>query len=444
MANLKIARRTVFTAGPLALLLAGIERRVTAAPEDAPRRFVTLFTPNGLNYTDAGPSGGESDFSFGDYYDAFEPHRADLIAFSQQHIGGVPYGTSTETGHRSGGMGCLTCTCDEGTGYATGPSIDQFIARRLFEQGDAPVLRAPVFSIGASGVSSYAHSHYESAGEGVPLVNDPVAAYGSLFSDLDADAAALLIARKKSVLDVSYGECKGYIGALPSEGRTLVDYHCERIRELEQNLQVFNCVPPADALAQVSGLDHDDPNNYPVLTDFFWQMMETALLCDATRVASLSFGNTAFRFSMPWLDAPLIPEVNTGEQNVRDHHSHTHAGTRETVGLFMRWYAQKIAEFITRLGAVQPDGSRLLDTTTVLLVSEYGSPGGAHSNSGCASFVFGSAGGQFATGRHFALGDDAANTHALMVSLIQAMGVVDVDQFGHPGGGSGRLDAMFA
>ena len=71
-------------------------------------------------------------------------------------------------------------------------------------------------------------------------------------------------------------------------------------------------------MAQVSGLDHDDPNNYPVLTDFFWQMMETALLCDATRVASLSFGNTAFRFSMPWLDAPLIPEVNTGERKVHE------------------------------------------------------------------------------------------------------------------------------
>jgi hypothetical protein len=31
-----------------------------------------------------------------------------------------------------------------------------------------------------------------------------------------------------------------------------------------------------------------------------------------------------------------------------------------------------------------------------------------------------------------------------MVGLIQATGVTGVDQFGHPGGGSGRLDALFA
>lgn len=438
-----LSRRSLLAAGPLALLVAGVERRVTAGTDDPARRFITIFTPNGLNYGDAGPSGGETDFSLGDYYAAFEPHRADLIALSSLSIGGVPYGTNTEYGHRSGGMGCLTCTADEGTGYATGPSIDQFIARRLFEQGTAPVLRAPVFSIGASGVSDYAHSYYESAGEAVPLVNDPVAAYASLFSDVMPEEAALLIARKKSVLDVSYGECKGYITALPNEGKTLVDYHCERIRELEQNLQLFNCVPPQDALAQVSGLDHNDPNNYPALTEFFWQMIEVALLCDATRVASLSFGNTAFRFAMPWLDAPIIENVDTGEQNVRDHHSHTHAGTRDTVGLFMAWYAERIAEFIARLGTIQPDGSRLLDSTTVLLVSEYGS-GGPHTNTGCASFVFGNAGGQLACGRHLALEDDATRTHGLMVGLAEATGVVGVDQFGHPGGGSGRLDALFA
>lgn len=442
MASPKLTRRTLLTAGPLALLLGGVERKVTAAPEDAPRRLVTLFTPNGLNYSDAGPSGGETGFSLGDYFAAFEPHRDDLIALSRLHTGGIPYGTNSELGHRAGGMGCLTCTPDEGTGHATGPSIDQLVARRLFEQGQAPVLRAPVFGIGASGVSDYAHSYYESAGEAVPLVNDPVVAYASLFSDLMPEEAALLIARKKSVLDVSYGECKGYIASLPSEGKTLLDYHCERIRELEHNLQVFNCTPPADALAQVSSLDHNDPNNYPALTDFFWQLLEVALMCDATRVGSLSFGNTAHRFAMPWLDAPIIDQVDTGEQNVRDHHSHTHAGTRDTVGLFMSWYATKIAELVTRLKVVQPDGSRLLDTTTVLLVSEYGADG-PHYNGNAASFVFGSAGGQLATGRHLMLDNDATRTHAMMVSLIQAMGITGVDQFGHPGGGSGPLDAMF-
>jgi hypothetical protein len=443
MAHSKLTRRTLLTAGPVAFLLAPIMRKATAEPGDDARRFVTLFTPNGLNYSDAGPSGSETDFSLGDYYAPLEAHKADIIALSRLHIGGVPYGTNSETGHRSGGMGCLTCTPDEGTGFATGPSVDQFIARKLFEQGIAPVLRAPVFAIGASGVSDYAHSYYEAAGEAVPLVNDPLQAFESLFADVMPDEAAKLIARKKSVLDVSYGECKGWLPALPSEGKLLLDYHCERIRELEQNLQTFTCTPPTDALDQVSGLDANDPNNYPALTDFYWQLIEVALMCDATRVASLSFGNTAYRFSMPWIDAPVLEQVDTGEQNVRDHHSHTHAGTRETVGLFMSWYSTKIAEFLTRLGTVQPDGSRLLDSTAILLTTEYGSDG-PHSNANVANFVIGDLAGQFATGRHLEFDNDASHSHALMVALVQAMGITGVDQFGHPGGGSGRLDAMFA
>lgn len=441
MAHLKLARRTLVTAGPLALLVGPLLRRAEADGASTPR-LVTLFTPNGLNYSEAGPSGSETDFTLGEYYAPLEIHRDELIAFSGMHIGGVPYGTNTETGHRSGGMGCLTCTPDEGTGWATGPSIDQFVARKLFEQGLTPYLRAPVFSIGASGVSDYAHSHYESAGEPVPLVADPVAAFESLFADAMPDGAATLIARKKSVLDVAYGECKGHLSALPAEGRTMLDYHCERIRELESNLQALDCTPPTDALDQVAGLDAHDPANYPALTDFFARLMEVALACDATRVASLSFGNTAFRFSMPWVDAPVLGQVDTGEQNVRDHHSHTHAGTRETVGLFMGWYATKIAELVTRFATLQPDGSRLLDDTMILLVSEYGADG-PHYNGNCANFVIGRAGGRFATGRHLHFDNDAAHTHAMMVSLIQAMGITGVDAFGHPGGGSGRLDAMF-
>ena len=40
------------------------------------------------------------------------------------------------------------------------------------------------------------------------------------------------------------------------------------------------------------------------------------------------------------------------------------------------------------------------------------------------------------------LNNDAKDTHALFVSLIQAAGVTGVNQFGHPGGGSGPLSLM--
>jgi len=442
MALSKLSRRTLLAGGPVAFLLAPILRKTEAHETgDTPRRFIAIFTPNGLNYTDAGPSGGVNSFTLGDYYAPLDPHRTDLIAMSRMHIGGVPYGSNSEMGHRSGGMGCLTCTPDENTGLATGPSVDQFIARKLFEQGIAPVLRAPVYGMATSGVSGYAHNFFEDAGEPVPIVNDPATAFASLFNDATPDEALQLIARKKSVLDVSYGECKSYLPSLPSEGKDLLDYHCERIRELEQSLQAYACTAPDAALGAVMGLDPSNPANYPAMTDFFWQFMEVIMLCDMTRVASFSFGNVATRVNMPWLDPPLLETVNTGETNMRDHHSHTHAGTRDTVGLFMTWYAQKVSELVTRLKTEQPSGGRLFDETTILLTSEYGS--NPHNNTDCANFIIGNGGGAFATGRHLEFDNDASHAHAMMVSLIDAMGIEGVDQFGHPDGGSGPLDALY-
>lgn len=444
MANFKLRRRHLLQSAVASAFLWPIIRATMAGAAPTPaKRLVVLFTPNGLNYKDAAPSGTGPDFSLGDYYAPLEKHRADLIALTRMHIGGVPYGKNSEYGHRSGGMGCLTCTPDEETGKATGPSIDQFVARKLSEQKVVSYIRAPVFSVGTSGVSGYAHSFFESAGVPVPLVNDPFAAFDSLFHEIIAQMGpdkALLLARKKSILDAAWDDCKSYSSELPSEGKALLDYHCERIRELEKNLEsvyATSCIPPEDALAGVNGLDPNDPNQYNAMTDFYWRLIEVALSCDVTRVASFSFGNTASRFNMPWVNPPVLDQIDTGETNVKDHHSHTHAGTRESVGLFMDWYATKISELMDRLKTVRPDGTRLFDSTIGYWTTEYG--GGGHSNADVPMFLFGKAGGHFATGRHIQFDNDAKHSHALMVSIIQAMGITGVNQFGHPGGGTGPL-----
>lgn len=447
MANFKLRRRHLLQSAAATAFLWPVIRATMAKAAPTPaKRLVVLFTPNGLNFPDAAASGTGPNFNMGDYYTPLEKHRADLIALTKMHIGGVPFGENSEVGHRSGGMGCLTCTPDEKTGKATGPSIDQFVARKLFEQKIVSYIRAPVFTVSTSGVSEYAHSFFEAAGVPVPLVNDPVAAFESLFHDVIAQMGpdkALLLAQKKSILDASWEDCKSYSSELPSEGKALLDYHCERIRELEKNLESVYagaCAPPQDELTTVTGLDVNDPNNYNALTDFFWRLIEVALSCDVTRVASFSFGTTATRFNMPWVNPPLLASVDTGDMNVRDHHSHTHAGTRETVGLFMNWYSTKIAELMDRLKTVRPDSTRLFDSTITHWTTEYG--GAGHSNADVPMFLFGNANGQFSTGRHIELDNKAEHSHALMVSIIQAMGITGVNQFGHPAGGSGPLSEL--
>ncbi len=460
----RFSRRSLLRSAGASLLLAPLLRaEVARAQNTTIRRFITLFHPNGSMYLGAAsPQASGSSFTFGSYYQALERHRANTIALTGMRIGGDPYGSQApdEGGHASGGWGCLTCTSSNDTHNATGPSVDQFIARKLNEQGLAPSARAPVFRVGPSGGGWT--NYFEDAGRPVSALISPTQAYGNLFAGFTpgpgstAVRAAALIARKRSVLDSAWADCKGQLGVLPSEGRAMLDYHCERIRELERSLQapppVNTCTPPEAALTAVANLNPSTPANYPALTDFFFKLMTTAFTCDIVRVASFSFGQTAARFNAPWLNPQVLASVNTGESNVNDHHSHTHAGTEQTVGLFMRWYAEKFASLLDLLKEQQPDGTRLMDTTLAHWTTEYGK-GPAHDTDGAVMFIFADP-SQFRTNRLISYPvTDAEPTstqgklegqrhHAMMVSMIQAMGISGVNQFGAVQGGSGPLAVL--
>jgi hypothetical protein len=449
----KIDRRGLLKHAALAAFVAPVVRSTMARAQTAPvRRLLTVFWPNGLNHVSAGPSGSETAWAFGEYFTNLEKHRADTIAFAGLSVGGVPYGTNTEYGHQSGGKGCLTCTPDLKTGKATGPSIDQLVSQQLFEQKLAPMRKAPIFGVGASRVPSYGPVFHESAGKVAPTETDPKLAYEATFANIvlgSGQDVTKLIARRKSILDVALQDCKAQLPALPAAGRDLLDYHCTRIRELEDSLAARGvtatkaCAAPKASLDMVAALNAKDPNNYPILTDFYWKLLQVIFQCDLSRVASFTWGGTAARFNMPWVNPPVLASVDTGEKNVKDHHSHTHAGTRQTIGLFMAWYGQKMSQLLDLLKEKAPDGTRLLDSMLVHFTTEYGG-GGPHYNGNLACFLFGSAGGTFKTGRLLAFKNDAKMHHAMMVSIIKAMGIKGVDQFGHPMGGSGPIPALFA
>lgn len=448
----KIDRRGLLRNAALAAFLGPVVRSTMARGAPAqPKRLLVVFWPNGLNHVSAGPSGTESSFTLGEYFQPLERHKPDTIALAGLHIGGVRFGQNTEFGHMSGGIGCLTCTPDEKTRKATGPSIDQFVAQKLFEQKLAPMRKAPIFGVGASKVPSYGPVFHEAAGKVAPTETDPKLAYEATFGDVAASMGQnvdTVVARKKSILDVALQDCKAALPALPPDGRALLDYHCARIRELETSLQpgaasLRSCTAPRAALDAVAGINTREPGKYPVLTDYFFKLIQVAYLCDLSRVVSFTWGGTAARFNMPWLTIPLIEKVDTGERNVRDHHSHTHAGTRQTIGMFMHWYMTKMAELLDLLKQKGPDGSRLLDSMVVHLTTEYGG-GGPHYNGNAAMFLFGSGNGTFRTNRLLAFRNDARAHHALMVSLVKYMGIQGVEQFGHPGGGTGPLPQLFA
>ncbi|MBL8909811.1 MAG: DUF1552 domain-containing protein, partial [Archangium sp.] len=408
-----------------------------------------------------------SGFNFGTFYQALERHRADTIALTGMRLGGIPWGgeAPADGGHGSGGWACLTARSSQNTGSGTGPSIDQFIARKLFEQGQAPNANAPVFRVGPG--SGAWQSYYEAAGTPVPHLVSPMAAFTRMFANVSGTTntaqTAALLRKRRSILDTAWGDCRSGLTSLPAAGRAQLDYHCSRIRELEQTLMappvMTVCAPPQAEAMAVSSLDVNDPNNYPALTTYFFKLMETAFVCDVTRVASLSFGTPAARFNMPWLNLPTR-DFGDGISG-SDHHTYSHGALPDELARFVGWYATQVSAFLDRLKAPQPDGSRLLDDTLVYWTGEIGNtwPSGAsgalHDVGDHTMFVFGSMRGAFRSGRHLRFSTtnwiggqsaqarlEAVNHHQLLVSLIQAMGVTGVNQFGDPNGGSGPLARM--
>lgn len=465
----RFARRDLFKSLAAATLLGPILRAADAQAAGEPlRRFVTFFHPNGNGYLSSGqPHGGETGFDFGTFYQALERHRAETIALTGVRLGGIPWGDEapSDGGHGSGGWACLTARSSQNTGAATGPSVDQFIARKLLEQGLAPNANAPVFRVG-NGSGAW-QSYYEAAGTPVPHLTTPMTAFTRLFQGVSGTTntaqTAALLRKKRSVLDAAWADCKAGLSALPAAGKAQLDYHCSRIRELEQTLMapppVATCSPPQADAAALAGLDVNDPNNYPTLTTFFFKLMETAFVCDVTRVASFSFGTPSARFNMPWLNLPA--RDFGGGISGSDHHTYSHGELPNELARFVGWYASQVAAFLDRLKATQPDGSRLMDDTLVYWTGEVGNtwPSGAsgalHDVGDHTMFVFGSMRGAFRTGRHVHLsttpwiGDkstqarqEAVHHHALLVALIQAMGIAGVNQFGDPNGGSGALSQM--
>lgn len=469
---MKLSRRTLFKSAAAAALLGPALRSFEARAAGTPiKRFITLLHPNGNDFGSLGPQWVNGAIDFGSFYGPLARHRAEAIVLKGVRLGGIPWGSEQpdEVGHGSGGWACLTARSSQGTSSATGPSVDQFIARKLFEQGLAPNANAPVFRVGPMAGAGW-QSHYEAAGRPVPHLTTPTQAFQMLFSGLMGggsggdQALARAIARKRSVLDAAWQDCKGSLSVLPAEGRVQVDEYCARIRDLELALQAPAPMGPtcsAPAVGALANLDVDDPNNYAAVCDYFFRCIEAAFACDVTRVASFTFGTSAVRFNMPWLNLPTY-DFGSGISG-SDHHTYSHGELPTQLARFVDWYASRFAALLDRLKTPQADGSRLLDDTLVYWTGEIGNtwPSGAggalHDLAEHTMFVFGGANSPFRHGRLHQLPvtrwvgyqsaeakRDAVHHHALLVSLIQAMGISGVSQFGDPNGGSGPLALLTA
>lgn len=297
-----------------------------------------------------------------------------------------------------------------------------------------------------------------------PIIS-PRLAFENLFSGFappdpeDAAAAAFLLARRKSVLDLVHGDTERLLPRLGAADRQRLERHFDEIRALEDRLASIE--PPSQPACSIPGVPESDPpiggavengdtggyasgGAYSGEEDrarIMMDLVHMAFACDLARVASIMFTQAQCFMNMQ----PIY-----GDAYATDLHemSHGSMGGGESGAAAMAdgvaWHVKHWATLVQKLRDTQDvDGSSLLDSTALVLAfeggmgfdPEGGGEGMAHSTENMAVLVGGRAGGLIG-GQHVV----ADGEHPVKV-INTAMRAVGVEQ--DLGDVPGTIDALF-
>lgn len=421
------SRRALLRFGAASLLAAPFTRLLvpSARAASAPaRRLVIFFSPNGTIPQFWRPDGSGAHFSFPSG-SILEP----LTAWKDQLclVHGMDF---LNADNHEGGMAAMLTNNGGADTETRGLSLDQWAAAHLGADSRFSSLELGV-QTSLWGGSSQTRMSYAGPGSYVTPDDDPLHVYTRLFGDVagDAEAAARLLARRQSVLDLVGGELTSLRKRLGVAEQAKLDTHLESLRAVERALEPSDTcgAPEPPALSS-----YNDNDLFPDVLDAQLQLAVLALGCGATRVVSIQASHTISPTVCSWL----------GESE--GHHSLSHADDSNTsaVASFVnceRWFAEQFANLLQRLQeAPDPEtGGSLLDSTAVLWCKEMGDA----RQHVCTDvpWVLAGGGGAWRLGQ---VVDLAGAYHAkLLVSICQALGLPN-DTFGDAAAGAGPAEEI--
>lgn len=451
-------------------------RRALAGSE-CPTRFIVMHHRQGTVPGEWKPTGGETDFQFGQMLSPCDAFRDHMLMISGVDNKVAPFnllgdGHSSEatlfTGdvfaqNLDGGGNIRPVGQQVGFGDASRASIDQVLAGRI---GDQTAFRSINLGIGNYGDQpSQIRSvddvmFWGGSAERLTSIIDPTLTFEYLFSDPDlADPAAFarLRARQVSVLDAVQDNFAALRGRLGTVDRARLDAHAEKVRAIEMRLQNLPvCAPPSVDIPAGYDFRVDDPVSIRLQVD----MLVMAMGCGLANVGTLGFID-GHGPQFPWITdpSPVVPPVPAdyqGDPNVdpppngyTEWHDMVHRGLHQTPwdmaatepGLLagFRSYGEHFAYLLQALRQF-PDanGSNMLDSTCVLWLSEFGN-GGQHWVTDLPVVLAGNMGPEVTMGRYLdyataqdGWGENPYSTNQLYTTILQAFGYDD-QTFGRSG-----------
>ncbi|MEE2642952.1 MAG: DUF1552 domain-containing protein [Planctomycetota bacterium] len=387
---------------PLPLFqLSGSDRKTV---RQRPRRFMTLFKPNGVHPPSWNVSGGsEFDFRLSPLMKPFEKHKQDVLILDNiGDFGFSSHASSTRrflSGHHSNKRSA---------------SMDQLIADRI--KGDTlhrslELTTEGLFpnQIGCSYIS------YDKNGAPIPRESDPQLIFDRLFRNPLSNPTR----RKemKSVLDRVLEDARSLDRKLGGEDRRTLSHFLEVVRESEKRLEGLKenqrqlKLPTMNRPPLAGNLDDQ--------VESMLDMIVLALWTDSTRCVTYMLGNSNSRMIFDFL-------------GIREqHHYLSHffrnfsRSNLESLLKISRWHMEKFDSLLTRLKSKREGDGTLLDHTLVM----YGS-GMGHSDNHTVTripMVLAGGKGMIRTGRYVRY-DKNQELGRLHLALLQKFGV-DIDSF---------------
>lgn len=414
-------RRFLRSSSKLALglpFLMAEERFANAAAP--PERLITIYFGNGMppELTTQGLTGVLG--SFGKYADQTSIIRGINATASSPGI----------TPHDDGSASfCCAMSTTDGNRKG-GPSLD-WVAQTHFNPPTAfKVKAAGVFSAGQSQKIRWYHSWRE-GGQVNPATSDPAALFVELFEGSGVvaglagpagpgmpagdqyDRAVVTALRKE------YERLASDKTGFPVTVRDRISKHRNLIKELEDRL----LLPPVAATgacakptrptpAKTAGIN--EPGAFAAWNSAWPGIAKTfaaGMRCDLFRFGSLTLTGGGDEFSM-----------NVLGKKAADAHGdwfHAYGSNKPQVDYIIDWEMKQIALFLDELANTpEPDGTTMLQNTTVLIGSELGMPVGHHLDQ--LTFLVVGGKGRFKAGTHELKGRSDVD---LYNTVLRALGV---------------------
>ena len=369
-----------------------------------------------------------------------------------------------------------------------GPSLDQVIGARLAPDAPFQALNCGLGERGSytgriSAKDAHTYVDYDAGADDV---------YKTLFSlfSQDSQTAQIQAARRLSVLDRSREGFDKLSKVVSAQDTQRIKAHLESIREVEGKIQRYlssTCdrpdeTPYKDLRSIRNGGDYTRGQE---TTRLIIDLIVLAMSCGSTQVATLANirggGGTnllgeVFGFKKPGQNDPGTLHAGVDAAN-KDYEYHELSHLSYTSGSFsklpddsykafadptkpeslpafgavqQRWMLADFRYFIDQaMGVEVAPGVTLFDRTLALIGSEF-HEGGPHSVNDIPFLLAGDAGGRIPTGRYLNyLNLEYSKKHndrrlnrphnQLLVSVLQAMGLEDVKEFGSPTISDGAL-----